>query len=110
ARRGEDKLQSYLIPLSFTTADQRSASLRMKVENSAGVVGGGNSPGASALALRAGSANPLPTSACSLSTTAEGVPLGATRPSQTEISSRSGSAAWMFGTPGTGGRRGGRKS
>src|SRR5262249_60737900 len=44
-------LQSYFIPVSFTTADQRCASLRMKAENSAGVLVAGNRPEASAFAL-----------------------------------------------------------
>src|SRR5262249_56151388 len=62
--------QSYFIPVSFTTVDQRCASLRMKAENSAGVLVAGNRPEASAFALMAGSARILATSACSLSTIA----------------------------------------
>src|SRR5262249_31971441 len=75
-------LQSYFIPVSFTTADQRCASLRMKAENSAGVLVAGNRPEASAFALIAGLARIFATSACSLSTMAGGVSLGATNPSQ----------------------------
>src|SRR5262249_45107431 len=96
-------LQSYFIPVSFTTADQRCASLRMKAENSAGVLVAGNRPEASAFALIAGSAKPFATSACSLSTMAGGVSLGATSPSQTVISSIFGSSAVIIGRSGTGG-------
>src|SRR5215468_9421536 len=96
-------LQSYFIPVSFTTADQRCASLRMKAENSAGVLVAGNRPEASAFALMVGSAKIFATSACSLSTMAGGVSLGATSPSQTVISSISGSSAVMSGRSGTGG-------
>src|SRR5260221_6696905 len=96
-------LQSYFMPVSFTTADQRCASLRMKAENSAGVLVAGNRPDASAFALMAGSARIFATSACSLSTMAGGVSLGATSPSQTVISSIFGSSAVMMGRSGTGG-------
>src|SRR5262249_6062703 len=96
-------LQSYFIPVSFTTADQRCASLRMKAENSAGVLVAGNRPEASAFALTAGSAKIFATSACSLSTMAGGVSLGATSPSQTVISSIFGSSAVIIGRSGTGG-------
>src|SRR5688572_24894754 len=75
--------QSYFMPLSATTFDQRSASVLMKAANSAGVLVAGNSPAASALALMAGSASTFATCCCSLPTIAAGVPLGATRPSQT---------------------------
>ena len=60
--------QSYLIPDSFTTGPHRSASLRMKVANSALVVVTGNNPAASAFALMVGSARIFATSRCSLST------------------------------------------
>src|SRR6516165_6880130 len=96
-------LQSYFIPVSFTTADQRCASLRMKAENSAGVLVAGNRPEASAFDLMPGSARIFATSACSLSTMAGDVPLGATSPSQTVISSIFGSSAVMIGRSGTGG-------
>src|SRR5204863_9573050 len=96
-------LQSYFIPVSFTTTDQRCASLRMKAENSAGVLVAGNNPEASAFALMAGSARVLVTCACSLSMMAAGVPLGATSPSQTVISSMFGTSAVMIGRSGTGG-------
>src|SRR5262249_181442 len=96
-------LQSYFIPVSFTTADHRCACLRMKAENSAGVLVAGNRPEASAFALMAGSAKIFATSPCSLSTMAGGVSLGATSPSQTVISSIFGSSAVMIGRSGTGG-------
>src|SRR6516164_1729334 len=96
-------LQSYFIPVSFTTTDQRCASLRMKAENSAGVLVAGNRPEASAFAFVAGSARIFATSVCSLSTMAGCVPLGATSPSQTVISSIFGSSAVMIGRSGTGG-------
>src|SRR4029077_3126242 len=98
-----DADQSYFIPVSFTTTDQRCASLRMKAENSAGVLVAGNRPEASGFALMTGSARILATSACNLSMMAGGVPLGATRPSQTVISSIFGSSAVMIGRSGTGG-------
>src|SRR5262249_35312342 len=75
----------------------------MKAENSAGVLVAGNRPEASAFALIAGSAKIFATSACSLSTMAGGVSLGATRPSHTVISSIFGSSAVMIGRSGTGG-------
>src|SRR6266545_1125124 len=56
ARQSVRSAQSYFIPVSFTTVDQRCASLRMKAENSAGVLVAGNRPEASAFALTAGSA------------------------------------------------------
>src|SRR2546430_15297862 len=107
ARQSVRSAQSYFIPVSFTTVDQRCASLRMKAENSAGVLVAGNRPEASAFALMAGSAKIFATSPCSLSTMAAGVFLGATSPSQTVISSMFGTSAVMIGRSGTGGERGG---
>jgi hypothetical protein len=75
----------------------------MKAENSAGVLVAGYNPEASAFALIDGSANAFATSACSLSMIAAGVPLGATSPSQTVISSIFGTSALMIGRSGTGG-------
>src|SRR2546429_1753318 len=107
ARQSVRSAQSYFIPVSFTTVDQLCASLRMKAENSAGVLVAGNRPEASAFALMAGSAKIFATSPCSLSTMAAGVSLGATSPSQTVISSMFGTSAVMIGRSGTGGERGG---
>src|SRR5262249_48816022 len=81
------------------------ASLRMKAENSAGVLVAGNRPEASAFALMAGSAKIFATSACSLSTMAGGVSFGATSPRQTVISSLLRRSPGMVGRAGAGRER-----